>query len=84
MTTKRTPINRTGGHRITPQALDAFQCCDRLALHRALGLRPWQPSPLDAVTVEPPAWAGECEAWRQSWPLARELRASLEQQKIWR
>lgn len=49
----------------------------RNRLHRALGLRLWQPSPLDADTDEPPRWAGRHDAWREGWPLARELRLAL-------
>ena len=43
-------------------------------LHRALGLRLWQMSPLDAEATEPPSHPGYVE----SWPLACELRAELE------
>ena len=63
-------------HRITRQAVEAFTAGDTLALHRALGLRPWQPSPLDADTPEPPAWAGTL--WAEGWALARHLRGALE------
>ena len=71
----RTPKARQ--HRITATALEAFEAGDWIALHRALGLRPWQPSPLDAATPEAPEWAGRLDAWREGWPLARELRAEL-------
>jgi len=64
-------------HRITRQAVEAFTAGDMLALNRALGLRPWQPSPLDADTPEPPAWAGP-GPWRDGWPLAHDLRGMLE------
>jgi len=63
-------------HRITPEAIDAFRAGDRLTLHRALGLRPWQASPLDADTDEAPWPPGTVGA--ASWPLARGLRAELE------
>lgn len=36
-------------HLITPDAIDAFVASDWHALHAALGLRPWQYSPLDAT-----------------------------------
>jgi hypothetical protein len=63
--------------RITPEAVQGFEAGDVLALHRALGLRPWQASPLDVDGPEPPAWAGRT-AWAASWPPAAELRAELE------
>lgn len=63
-------------HRITREALDAFRAGDRLTLHYALGLRPWQPSPLDADTPVPPAWAA-LGPWRDSWALACDLRGKL-------
>ena len=62
-------------HRITDEAIDAYRAGDRLTLHRALGLRPWQPSPLDADEDEAP-WP-PCTAGAVHWPLARELRAEL-------
>jgi len=34
------------GDRITPAVISAWQHADREALHIALGLKPWQPSPL--------------------------------------
>lgn len=75
------PIKRRAAkgrpHRITRQAVEAFTAGDMLALNRALGLRPWQPSPLDADTPEPPAWAGP-GPWRDGWRLAHDLRGMLE------
>ena len=50
----------------------------RTDLHRALGLRPWQPSPMDADTDEPPAWRGTGDLWTADWPLAYGLRLELE------
>lgn len=47
-TKRRTAKSRE--HRITPEALAAFKAGDSIRLHRALGLRPWQPSPLEADT----------------------------------
>jgi hypothetical protein len=49
----------------------------RGALHRALGLRPWQPSPLDADTDEPPIWRGAGDLWAADWSLVRGLRLEL-------
>lgn len=64
-------------HRITPETVNAFRAGDAIALHRALGLRPWQTSPLDADTPEPPPDM-HGGAWADSWPLAFELRTMLE------
>src|SRR5215467_9016735 len=46
MPTNRTPINRRAARRITPEAIDAWKRADFMALHRALGLMPWERSPL--------------------------------------
>lgn len=62
-------------HRITPEAIAAFCAGDRLALHAALGLRPWMPSPLEANGESP--WPVGT-AGHQFWCLARELRTELE------
>lgn len=71
-------IAKGRAHRLTADATDAFGAGDVLALHAALGLRPWQPSPLDAGTPNPPAWAHPGTGWTAAWPLARELRLRLE------
>ena len=75
MPTKRRAV-KGKANRITRQAIEAFAAGDGLALHRALGLRPWQPSPLDADAPEPPAWAGTL--WADGWALAHDLRGNLE------
>jgi len=70
-------------HRITPEAIAAYRAGDYLGLHRSLGLRPWQPSPLplavDALGVDPdhppqPDGTG----WASEWPLAVELQKELQ------
>ncbi len=72
---------RAGKHRapITAEAVEAFKSGQWIALHRALDLRPWEASPLDADTPEPPAWDAlhGSTAWTASWPAARDLRAEL-------
>jgi hypothetical protein len=72
---------RTGKHRapITAEAVKAFMAGDWTALHRALDLRPWEASPLDADTPEPPAWDAlhGSTAYSTSWPAAAALRADL-------
>ncbi len=45
MPVKRRTLKGTP-HRITPEAVDAFRAGDYLGLHRALGLAPWETSPL--------------------------------------
>ncbi len=64
-------------HRITPEAVEAFVAGDRLALHRALDLRPWQPSPLATDADAPPAWSRP-GPWHDAWALVRGLRLELE------
>lgn len=63
-------------HRITPEAVEAFQRGDAMGLHRALGLKPWQPSPFDINSTEPPAWAQGL--WVASWGVVAGLLAELE------
>jgi hypothetical protein len=72
-------IAKVRNNRITPEAMEAFHAGDALALHRALQLRPWQPSPLDVDGPIPPADAGMCfsDAWATIW----ELRQQLEMEK---
>lgn len=64
-------------HRITPEAIGAFKVGDHLALHRARGLKPWQPSPLEVSPGEPCPWP-DGSAGGNAWPLAIELRRELE------
>lgn len=64
---------------VTPEAVEAFRAGDWIGLHRALRLKPWQASPLDATTDEPPQ--GLCDQpgpYRDSWARARSLRLELE------
>lgn len=67
-------------HKITPEAIEAFRAGDWLGLHRALGLAPWQPSPIDTDTPEPPAWATQRgkTGWAEEWPMVFELRQALD------
>ena len=68
-------VTKSREYRITPEALAAFKAGDSIRLHRALGLRPWQPSPLDADDGPPPWPPGS--SGREFWPLACDLRAEL-------
>lgn len=48
MPSNRRPLLREKRAHISAVALQAFEDGDETALHRALGLRPWVESPLDA------------------------------------
>jgi hypothetical protein len=48
------------------------------AMRHALGLRPWQPTPIDADTDEPPPARGAVDLYVAAWPLARRLRLELQ------
>lgn len=80
MPTKRTKRARPQVRRITPEAVEAFRRRDGLELHRALGLKPWERSPLDVdLRVKPPtATATGQIAWLETWPQAYMLREALE------
>ena len=64
-------------HRVTPEAIAAFDRGYRMGLHRVLGLKPWQPSPFDIDGATPPAWS-RAGPWRDDWALVATLRAELE------
>ena len=70
-------------HRITPEAVEAFLAGDCVGLHRALGLAPWQPSPLprsiSALGVDQTEGRDHPggDAWGASWALAQELQRAL-------
>ena len=69
-------------HRITPEAVEAFKAGDFLALHQALGLKPWEVSPLP-LNIEPlgcdqTSREGEQPSgWFASWEQAQELQRLL-------
>ena len=68
--------SKARAHRISPEAIEAFEAGDRTALHRVLGLGPWVPSPLEVDPDEPSPWpAGTGGA--TYWPLAVELQREL-------
>ena len=81
VTTTRRPKYYPTRARVTPEAIEAFARNDWLAVQRACGLKPWQWSPLDAGTAEPPLWLVEMgderalEDWRRARVLAVELEA---------
>lgn len=65
-------------HVVTADALEAFVQGDHIGLHRALGLKPWQPSPFDIDGPEPPHWTRQGDIWNEHWPLVAGLRAELD------
>lgn len=75
MPTKRR-LSKIAAYRITDDAVLAFLRGDCAELGRALGLKPWQVSPLDAIEPGPPIWA-HGTIWGDGWPLAREIREGL-------
>jgi hypothetical protein len=63
-------------NRITPEALEAYRQGEWLLLHRYLGLKPWEASPLDA---QPGVNNGPISGvYERTIPQARQLRAELE------
>ena len=77
MPSTRKRVSRAGGRfRITRQAVEAFQAGDHERLHMALKIRPWEPSPLETDTPEPPYDSGN--QWSKSWPEIHQLRLELE------
>ena len=84
MPTRRTRrTHALAAHRVTIEAVEAWRRGDMQALHAALGLRPWMPSPLplavEGLGVDPrrPPAPGDGTVWAQSWPLAVELQGEL-------
>jgi len=59
--------------------VEAFKAGDPMRLHRALGLRPWEMSPLDVSDKLPhpngTAWG---ESWQQAKDLQWAIRAEIE------
>ena len=74
-------IQKNRPHRITPEAIAAWEAGDFDALHCALGLRPWERSPLPrtltALGVDqgpPPEWENpQTSTWAMAQNLQREL-----------
>ena len=61
--------------KVSPTAVAAWQARDEAALHRALGLKPWDFSPLDVDDGECP-YPGFPQ--NENWQRANDLRAALE------
>jgi hypothetical protein len=71
------PLKREQRQRVTPEAIAALAAGDWLALHDALALKPWQQSPLHALTPEAPRRMTN-DFNREDWKAAHELRRQLE------
>ena len=63
---------------ITQAALGAFAAGDYRALHTALSLSPWTPSPLNVDSPYPPAWIAPRGPWAKEWQKAWQLRQQLQ------
>jgi hypothetical protein len=69
-------------HRITPEAIAAYRAGDYMRLHRALGLMPWECSPLPEAVhglgvnqgPRPSCW-DDWHGYEQAQELQRELEA---------
>lgn len=78
------PLKRRAGksrvHKVTAEAIEAWRAGDYSRLHMALGLRPWEMSPLPedltALGVGPEK-PGYDDGWSASWAQARELQLLL-------
>lgn len=69
-------VEAKNNRRISAEAVEAFRCGAREDLHRELGLRPWQPSPLETPTAYPPAWCVGTP-WEEYWRVSHDLRTRL-------
>ena len=72
-------------HRITPEAVEAYRAGDYIALHMALGLRPWEVSPLPLSVTSLGCDQSlprdrEPSGWFASWEQAQELQRLLERE----
>jgi hypothetical protein len=83
MATNRVPIRRLSKGRITPEAINAWKRCDSDALHLALGLAPWEQSPLPeevtslGVSEDNPPDPKNIGAWDSSYDKAIKLQRKL-------
>lgn len=73
------PAKRRAGkgraHRITPEAVEAYRAGDWGLLHRLLGLKPWEASPLHVEACDPEA---STSCYAASLPQALKLKEQLD------
>ncbi len=63
---------------VNEEAVRAYRDGDAPALHRALGLKPWETSPIDAVgPCQYPAGTGGAESWGQAVELRKQLEKAV-------
>ena len=84
MPTKRKRLSRQAQQWISPAAVEAYRAGDFMALHIALGLAPWEPSPLP-LSIEPlgidpdnPPMPSNGGCWDDAYPKILELHRLLE------
>ncbi|MER8644676.1 hypothetical protein [Mesorhizobium sp. M1252] len=75
--------DKSRAFKITEAAIDAYRARDFRALHQALGLRPWEMSPLPDTPLgcnpaNPPAETERTNLFAQSFQQALELQRELE------
>ena len=63
--------------RITPEAIAAYEAEDGMTLHVALGLKPWEMSPLQVHEIPEPS-RDSPYPWLRSWWKITRLREELE------
>lgn len=85
---RKRPFTRRQLPHITEEALAAYQIGDYLALHRALKLKPWEPSPLSLADSplgvdqgSPPEWmtSRQREDYRKAQAIQRQLDRHLKE-----
>ena len=83
MPTKRKRLSRQAQQWISPEAVEAYRAGDFMALHIALNLAPYEPSPLpqsiEPLGIDPdqrPPDDGTC--WNAAYPKILELHRLLE------
>lgn len=85
MPTKRERLKRASNAHVTPAVIAAFKAGDYMGLHRLLGLRPWERSPLpaesDSLGVyldEVPADDGDIYSVRKAQDLRRAIEEAID------
>lgn len=77
-TTRKRRLHSARLDGITPAAIDAWHRRDYDAVDQLCGVRPWQPSIIEAKAEHPPSWADKTSPWAQGWVRSHDLRVALE------